>query len=83
MLANFSEVELKRAKFRKRKNVYLCCVHLHTIKRAREIRKFHVGVMQRRLQNVQKCVRHVQRCCFANQTYCFFAVLVAVAVVFA
>ena len=23
---------------------------------------------------------HVQSCCFANQTYCFFAVLVAVAV---
>ena len=22
---------------------------------------------------------HVQSCCFANQTYCFFAVLVAVA----
>ena len=26
---------------------------------------------------------HVQSCCFANQTYCFFAVVVAVAVVVA
>ena len=26
---------------------------------------------------------HVQSCCFANQSYCFFAVLVAVAVVVA
>ena len=26
---------------------------------------------------------HVQSCCFANQAYCFFAVLVALAVVVA
>ena len=26
---------------------------------------------------------HVKTCCFANQTYCFFAVLVAVRVVVA
>ena len=31
----------------------------------------------------KKSVMHVQSCCFANQTYCFFAVLVAVAVVVA
>ena len=35
----------------------------------REIRHFHVIVV------------HVQSCCFANLTYCLFAVLVAVAVV--
>ena len=29
----------------------------------------------------KKSVIHVQSCCFANQTYCFFAVLVAVRVV--
>ena len=35
-----------------------------------------------RQRNVQKSVMHVQSCCFANQTFCFFfAVLVAVAVV--
>ena len=32
------------------------------MKRVREIRKFHVAVMQRRL----KSVMHVQSCCFAN-----------------
>ena len=37
-----------------------------SIKRAREIRKFHVAVVQRRLRNVQKSVMHVQSCCFAN-----------------
>ena len=42
----------------------------------REIRHFYVVV-------VQKSVMHVQSCCCANQTYCFFAVLVAVAVVVA
>ena len=32
----------------------------------REIRHFHVVVVQRRLSNVQKSVMHVQRCYFAN-----------------
>ena len=40
-------------------------------------------VVQRRRRNVQKSVMHVQSCCFANLTYCFFALLVAVAVVVA
>ena len=31
----------------------------------------------------KKSVMHVQSCCFANQTYCFFAVLLAVRVVVA
>ena len=48
-----------------------------------EIRHFPVVVVQRRQGNVQKSVMHVQSCCFANQTYCFFAVLVAVAAVVA
>ena len=46
------------------------------IKQAREIRKFHVTVLQRRLRNVQKSEMHVQSCCF-------FVVLVAVTVVVA
>ena len=45
----------------------------YSIKRAREIRKFHMAVVQLRLRNVQKSVMHVQSCCFA--------VLVAVALV--
>ena len=31
----------------------------------------------------KKSVMHVQSCCFANQTYCFFAAFVAVRVVVA
>ena len=38
----------------------------YSIKRAREIRKFHIAVVQLRLRNVQKSVMHVQSCCFAN-----------------
>ena len=49
----------------------------------REIRHFHVVVVQRRLRNVQKSLMEVQSCCFANLTYCLFALLVAVAVVVA
>ena len=49
----------------------------------REIRHFHVVVVQRRLRNVQKSLMEVQSCCFANLIYCLFAVLVAVAVVVA
>ena len=49
----------------------------------REIRHFHDVVVQRRLRKVQKSVMHVQSCCFANLTYCLFAVLIAVVVVVA
>ena len=42
----------------------------------REIRHFHVVVVQRRQRNVQKSVMRVQSC----KSNCFFAVLVAVAV---
>ena len=38
----------------------------NSIERAREIRMFPVAVVKRRLTNVQKCVMHVQSCCFAN-----------------
>ena len=49
----------------------------------REIRHFHVVVVQRRLRNVQKSVLHVQSYYFANLPYSVFAVLVAVPVVVA
>ena len=50
----------------------------------REIRQFHVVVAQRRQKNMyKKGLMHVQSCRFANETYSFFAVLVAVAVVVA
>ena len=31
----------------------------------REIRKFHVVVVQQQLRNIQKSVMHMQSCCFA------------------
>ena len=36
-----------------------------------------------RQRNVLKIVLHVENCCFDHETYCFFDVLVAVAVVVA
>ena len=46
----------------------LCVVFTYSIKQVREIRRFHVVVVRRRLRNVQKGVMHVQlcSCCFAN-----------------
>ena len=38
----------------------------------REIRRFHVVVVQRRLRNVQENVMHVQSCCFANVNILLF-----------
>ena len=45
----------------------------------REIRHFHVVVVQKRERKVQKRVMHVRGCCFAYML--FFDVLVAVPVV--
>ena len=59
-----------------RKEKESCCL-VFTSSTKRETRHFHV------LRNVPKSVMYVQSCCFANKTCCFFAVLVAVAVVFA
>ena len=44
----------------------------HSIKRACEIRKFHVAVVQKRLRNVQKSVMHVQSFFFVNLNLLFF-----------
>ena len=40
-----------------------CVVFTYSIKRAREIRKSHVVVVQRRQRNVQNSVMYVQSCC--------------------
>ena len=42
---------------------------------------FHVVIVQRGQRNVQKSVMHVQSCCFAYQTYCFFDILATITVV--
>ena len=49
----------------------------------REIRYFHVVVVQRRQRKVQKSVMHVQCCCFVNLNMLFLAVLLDVAVIVA
>ena len=45
-----------------------------------KIWSFHVVVVQGLQRNVQKSVMHAQSCCFADYTYCFFDVPVAVTV---
>ena len=46
-----------------------------------KIWSFHVVVVQGLQRSVQKEVMHMQSCCFAHLTYCFFDVPVVVAVV--
>ena len=55
MLGKFSGAESERSvsKFRKRKENF-CFVFTQSIRQAREIRMFHVAIVQRRLRNVQK-----------------------------
>ena len=56
MFAKFSGVESQRTVSnleKERENFRV----VYSIKRAREIRKFHVAVLQRRLTNVQKSVQ--------------------------
>ena len=73
MLAKFSGLNPKGpyVSLEKEKQNF-CVVLTYSIKRAREIRKFHVAVLQQRLRNVQKSMMHVQRCFFANLNLSFF-----------
>ena len=45
---------------------HFCVVLAYFVKRVREIRKFQIAVVQRRLRNVRKSVMHVHSCCFAD-----------------
>ena len=66
MLAKFSGLNPKGLYLgleQEKENV--CVVLTFLIKRASEIRKVYVAVVQQRLRNVQKSVMHVQRCFFA------------------
>ena len=47
----------------------------------REIRHFHVEVVQKREGKFTSKCMHVQSCCFAYKTYCFFDVIVLVRMV--
>ena len=63
MLAKFSGLNPKGpyVSLEKEKQNF-CVVLAYSIKWAREIRKFHVAVVQQWIRNVQKSVMHVQRC---------------------
>ena len=61
-----------------KENESCCLVFPSSTKR--EIRHFHVVLVQRRLRNEQKSVIHFQSCCFACLNLFFFSSLVAVAV---
>ena len=60
----WTESERTVSEFRKRKKKLFCVAFTYSVKRAREIRKFHVAVLQGWLKNVQKSVMHVQSSCF-------------------
>ena len=73
MLAKFSGLISKGPYLSLEKEKETFCVLLtFSIKWAREIRKFHVAVVQQRLRNVQKSVMHVQSCFFVNLNLLFF-----------
>ena len=75
----FLELNSKRLYQSSGKQKESCCLVFPSSTK-REFNHFHVVVVQRRQRNVHKSVMHVQSCFFfANQPYCFFAVLVAVA----
>ena len=75
ILAKFSQVESERTVFkcRKRKTTFVLCSP--RMKRACEIRNFHVTGLQRRQRNEQNSVMHVKFVVLSIKTYYFSAVL--------
>ena len=62
-VGNFWELSSEGLYQSSRKEKESCCPVFPSSTK-REIRHFHVVVVQRRLRNVQKSVMHVQSCCF-------------------
>ena len=70
MFAKFSGFNPKgRIRVLQKGKETFCVVFTFSVKRAREIRKFHFAVVHQQLRNIQKRLMHVQSRCFANQTY--------------
>ena len=67
----FLELNSKRLYQSSGKEKESCCLVFPSSTK-REIRHFHVVVVQRRQRNVQKSVMHVQSCCFANLNLLLF-----------
>ena len=80
MLANLLELNSKRLHQSSGKETESCCLLVPSSTK-REIRQFHVVVVQRRRKNVQKSVMHVQSLCNTCLNLLLFAVVVAVVVV--
>ena len=82
MLAKFSRLNPKGPylSLEKEKDNF-CVVFTYSIRRACEIRKFHVAGEQRRQRNVQNSVTHVQICCFINKNLLLFCRFPSVAIV--
>ena len=70
ILTNFSGVKSKRLQSSGKEEKSRCFVFTASSKR--EIRHFHVVVLQRRQRNVQKSVMPMQSCCFANLNLLLF-----------
>ena len=71
MLAIFFEADSKGLHQSSAKKKESCCL-VFPSSTNREIRHFHVLVVQWRQRNVQKSLMHVQTCCFANLNLMFF-----------
>ena len=65
MLEKFSGVESHRTVSKLRRENF-CNVFTYSIKRAHEIRKFHVTVEQQQLRNVQKACSRAKLFCLSN-----------------
>ena len=65
MLAKFFGVEFEKDCIKVQKKKKESCCLLFPSSTKRELRPFHVVVVQRRQRNVQKSVMNVQSCCFA------------------
>ena len=67
MLAEFSGLNPKGPYLSlEKEKEFFCVVLTYSVKRAREIRKSHVAVVQQQLRNIQKSVVHVQSYFFAS-----------------
>ena len=71
MLANFFEADSKGLHQSSAKEKESCCLVFQSSTN-REIRHFHVLVVQWRQRNEQKSLMHVQTCCFVNLNLLFF-----------
>ena len=64
---NVSSIKTANVRIKREKTAFVLCSPTPYIKRACEIRKFHVAGVQRRQRNVQHRIMQVPICCFVNE----------------